>query len=284
MSRAADLLPGAVVRLRAAGVDDPARDARLLLAHALGVPAERLTLHLGDAVGAQAQARFESAIAARARRQPLAQITGRRLFWGRDFRVTPDVLDPRPETETLIAAALKRRFARVLDLGTGSGAILLTLLAEREGATGMGCDISGLALKVAQGNARALGLEARATFLRSDWFEAVTGRFDLIVSNPPYVSAPELAALAPEVRDWEPRGALVPVGDGGDGLAAYRRIIAAAGAHLTPGGALLLEIGATQAAAVTDALRRAGLADVTLATDMDGRPRVIGATAGGALP
>ncbi|MCC5985083.1 MAG: peptide chain release factor N(5)-glutamine methyltransferase [Rhodobacteraceae bacterium] len=282
--RAADLLPGAVARLRAAGVADPARDARLLLAHALGVGAERLTLHLGDTAAPEAQARFESAIAARARRQPLAQITGKRLFWSREFRVTPDVLDPRPETETLIAAALERRFARVLDLGTGSGAILLTLLAERPQATGVGCDVSAAALGVAQANARALDLEARAHFRRSDWFAAVTGRFDLIVSNPPYVSAPEHAALSPEVRDWEPRGALVPLGDDGDGLADYHRIIAGAGAHLAPGGALLLEIGATQAPAVADALRRAGLVDVTTATDMDGRPRVVGAVAAGALP
>ena len=284
MSRAAGLLPGAVARLRAAGVADPARDARLLLAHALRVGAERLTLHMDDTVAPAVQARFERAVAARARRQPLAQITGRRLFWGREFRVTPDVLDPRPETETLIAAALERRYARVLDLGTGSGAILLTLLAERAQATGVGCDISDPALAVARANAQALGLDARATFLRSDWFAAVDGRFDLIVSNPPYVSAPEHADLAPDVRDWEPRGALVPVGDAGDGLADYRRIVAGAAAYLTPGGALLLEIGATQAPAVTEALRTAGFGEIVTAPDMDGRPRVVGGRLDRALP
>ena len=275
MSRAADLLPDAVAQLRAAGVADPARDARLLLAHALGIGADRLTLHLSDPVPTAAQVGFGAMIGARAARQPLAQITGKRLFWGREFQVTRDVLDPRPETETPIAAALEQPFAKVLDLGTGSGAILVTLLCERPLARGVGCDLSAAALRVAQENAQALGVAARAEFRRSDWFSDVSGRFDLLVANPPYIGAGEIPALSPEVRDWEPRAALVPSDDDGSGLAAYRAIARAAPAHLTPGGVLMVEIGAAQAAAVSALLNRAGLHRIETLADMDGRDRVV---------
>ena len=271
--RAADALPGAVARLRAAGVEAPAGDARALLAHALGVAPGRLTLHLDDPLPAPAAARFEGAVAARAGRQPVAQIVGRRLFWGRPFAVTPDVLDPRPETETLVAAALEAPFRRVLDLGTGSGAILVTLLAERAAATGLGSDLSAAALAVARANARALGVGARAEFVCADWFEGLpAGRFELIVSNPPYIAAAEMAALSPEVRGWEPHLALCP---GGDGLAALRIIAAGAGAHLHPGGRLLAEIGAVQGRAACALFEAAGFADVGLRRDLDGRDRVV---------
>lgn len=270
----AALLPPAIRRLAAAGVPDPARDARRLLAHALGIAPDRLTLHLHDPLLAAAATRFEAALAARAARQPVSQITGQRAFWGRMFRVTPDVLDPRPETEVLVAAALSAPFTRVLDLGTGSGAILLSLLAERPQATGLGVDLSPAALAVARGNAVALGVDGRADFTLSDWFAGVAGRFDLIVSNPPYIAAGEMAALAPEVRDWEPHMALTP---GGDGLDAYRAIAAGAPAHLAPGGRLLLEIGPTQGAAVAGLLQAAGFEGITLCADLDGRDRVVSA-------
>lgn len=270
--RAADLLPAAVRRLEAAGVADPRGDARRLLAHALEVPAERLLLHLSDPAGAEAQARFAAAIAAREARQPVAQITGGRLFWGRRFRVTRDTLDPRPETEILVAAALEAPFAEVLDLGTGTGAILLTLLAERGAAQGLGTDISAAALAVARQNAEALGLAARVRLRQGDWFDGIDGRFDLIVSNPPYIAAAEMADLAPEVAEWEPRGALTP---GGDGLDAYRAIAAGAGRHLAPGGRLLLEIGPSQAQAVRAILAAGGLETRAVLTDLDGRDRVV---------
>lgn len=278
MSRTADLLLGAVARLRAAGVADPVRDARLLLAHALGIGADRLTLHLADPVPAAAQALFQAAVTARAARQPLSQITGKRLFWGRNFAVTADVLDPRPETETLIAAALKQPFATALDLGTGSGAILLTVLAERPQARGLGVDLSPAALAVAQRNAQALGLADRAEFRHSDWFAAIPERFDLILSNPPYIGAGEIPSLSPEVRDWEPRAALVPEGDDGSGLAAYRKIIGAAPDHLSFGGALMVEIGASQGRAVGALMAQAGLHHIQVLPDMDGRDRVVRAT------
>ena len=271
----AEALAGGAARLRAAGVEAAMGDARRLLCHALKLSPERLTLALQAPLSPDAAARFESAIAARAARQPVAQITGVRQFWGREFRVTPDVLDPRPETETLIEAALEAPFARVLDLGTGSGCILLTLLAERAGASGIGIDISEAALKVARANADALGLAQRAEFRRGDWCAGLSARFDLIVSNPPYIGAQEWAGLAPELREWEPRGALCPEGDA---LAAYRAIAAQVPGRLTRGGRAMLEVGAGQAAAVQEMLRKAGLTRVDARADMDGRARVVLAT------
>ncbi len=270
----AEALARARAALAAADVPDPARDARALLAHALRGAEDGLILALPEPMSAEAEARLDAAVAARVRRQPVAQITGRRLFWGRAFRVTPDVLDPRPETETLIAEALAVPFDRVLDLGTGSGAILATLLAERTGATGLGTDLSDAALAVARENAQALGVAARADFGLHDWFAGVTGLFDLIVSNPPYIAADEMATLAPEVREWEPQLALTP---GGDGLAAYRAIAAGAGAHLAPGGRVLVEIGASQGRAVADLFAANGFASVRVSPDLDGRDRVVGA-------
>lgn len=269
---ASTALADAAARLRAAGVPDAAADARRLLAHALGLAPGRLTLALPGPLPEAAAARFAEAVARRAARQPVAQILGERLFWGRPFRVTPDVLDPRPETETLVAAALEAPFARMLDLGTGSGCLLLTLLAECPGATGLGTDISAAALAVAADNATRLGLAARAAFARADWFSGVSGFFDLIVSNPPYIAAAEWATLAPEVRDWEPRAALTP---GEDGLAAYRAIAAGAGGHLAPGGRLVLEVGAGQGEAVAAICEAAGLGPTALRVDMDGRARAV---------
>ena len=273
--RVAELLTEGVATLRAAGLDGAARDARVLLAYALTVPRDRLTLVMGDPVPDSAIQRYRSAIAARATHQPVAQIVGRRAFWGRDFIVTPDVLDPRPDTETLIEAALEIPFARFLDLGTGSGAIALTLLAERPQATALGADLSQAALDVAAQNARALELSERVELRCSDWFSAVAGRFDLIVSNPPYISTPELATLAPDVRAYEPRMALVPQDDDGTGLAVYRVICAQAGAYLAPGGWLMVEIGHSQGPAVQAMFGAAGFVNIAFRKDMSGHPRVV---------
>lgn len=266
-------LAEAVGRLTEAGIEGAGRDARVLLAHAMGIGADRLTLHVQDLLTAEAEVAFEAAVAARLARQPVSQIIGKRLFWGREFRVTRDTLDPRPETELLVKKALEQPFQKMLDLGTGTGCILLSCLAERPAASGTGTDISDAALAVARGNAAALGI-ARAVFLRSDWFSGISGRFDLIVSNPPYIAADEMPGLAPEVRDWEPEAALTP---GGDGLDAYRRIAAGAGARLLPGGRLLLEIGPTQAGAVMALLSAQGFAGLVVAQDLDGRDRVVSA-------
>lgn len=264
----------AIPRLEAAGVEGAGRDARVLLAFALGVTPDRLTLHLPDEMTDAHVAAYEAALAAREARQPVAQITGRRLFWGQWFRVTRDTLDPRPDTEALVAEALAEPFLKVLDLGTGTGCILLSCLKGMPMARGVGVDISEAALAVAGDNSSDLGLRDRARFLHSDWFGAVRGAFDLIVANPPYIAADEMPGLAPEVRDWEPHLALTP---GGDGLGAYRRIAREAPARLMAGGRLLLEIGPTQADAVASLLAAQGLVRVRVLEDMDGRPRVVAA-------
>ena len=271
---AAEAIRAAIPRLIAAGVDGAARDARLLMAHALTLAPDRVTLHQGP-IGPTAAARFEAAIAARVTRQPVSQIIGTRLFWGLNFRVTPDVLDPRPETELLVATALERPFHNLLDLGTGSGCVLLSALHAMPAARGLGVDLSPAALQVASDNARSLGLTDRARFAQSDWCGAVSGQFDLILSNPPYIAAAEMADLAAEVRDHEPHIALTP---GGDGLAAYRAIAAQAPAHLLPHGRLIVEIGPTQGRAVADLFAAQGLADIRILPDLDGRDRVVAAT------
>lgn len=273
--RIRDALADAAARLETAGVADAARDARRLMAAALGIAADRMTLVLGDPLGAAAAGAFAAMVAERERFRPVAQITGRRLFWGRPFRVTGAVLDPRPETETLVETALAGPMPRrILDLGTGSGAILATLLAEWPAATGVGSDLSVEALAVAVENARALGVSGRASFVRADWWEGLAGAgpFDLVVSNPPYVAEAEMAGLSPDVRLWEPRAALTP---GPTGLEAYARIAAGLAPALAPGGRVLLEIGPTQGAAVSGMLAAAGLGAVAVHPDLDGRDRVV---------
>lgn len=272
LARAAKALTSAITRLRAAGVADPARDARWLLAHVLAIPPDRLTVALGAPLPPEAAARFEALVAERCRRRPVSQIIGRREFFGRDFRVTPAVLDPRPETECLVEEALREPFTRVVDLGTGSGAILVSLLAEWPDAHGTGVDLSPEALAVARENAARHRVADRLALLRSDWWENVTGRFDLVVSNPPYLRSDELAELAPEVRLHEPMLAL----DGGeDGLEPYRRILAGLGAHLFPGGRVIVEIGPEQGRDVAALFARAGLEDIVILPDLDGRDRIV---------
>ncbi len=275
------LLRAAAQRLSAAGVPDAMRDARLLLAHALGVAPGRVGLHVGDGVDPGMQARFDHLVSQRAARMPVAKITGRRLFWGLEFTVTPDVLDPRPETEILVAEALAEPFTRILDLGTGSGCILLSCLHGVPGATGIGADFMAATHPVVEENAQRLGLRDRVEICWIDWREAGwwpagRGRFDLVVSNPPYIAADEMPGLAPEVRDWDPEIALTP---GGDGLDAYRYILRAAPDLLAPGGRLLFEIGPTQGPAVAALALAAGLQQIRILPDLDGRDRVVAARA-----
>ncbi len=273
---AAEALVAATARLRAAGVDDPARDARVLLAHAARIEAARVTLIAPEELREDIEDRFFQLIALRSIRVPVSHLLGEREFYGRRFKVSGEVLDPRTETETLIEAALALPFARVLDLGVGSGCILVTLLAERQAATGVGTDISEAACLQASANAVLHRVEDRADILRSDWFDAVSGQFDLIVSNPPYISRAEMDDLAPEVREHEPVEALT---DGGDGLGAYRRIAAGAGAALASGGQLMVEIGPSQGQAVSTLLQAAGLTALRVIPDLDGRDRVVCACA-----
>ncbi|WP_265499155.1 peptide chain release factor N(5)-glutamine methyltransferase [Paracoccus beibuensis] len=255
--------------LKAAGIEAASRDADRILAAVLEIEPGQLRITDDRALTSDEAARFHRGIAARALRQPVAQIVGFRDFWAHRFKVTCDTLDPRPETESLVEAALARPWQTVLDLGTGSGAILISLLAARAGTTGTGTDLSEAALQVARFNARRIGVNAR--FRQADWYQGISGSFDLIVSNPPYIAASEMAGLASDVRDWEPRGALT---DGGDGLSAYRAIAAGARGVLSPGGAVLVEIGSTQADDVAAIFRASG-ARTRVLPDLDGRDRVV---------
>jgi release factor glutamine methyltransferase len=265
-------MAAAAARLRAAGVADPARDARVLLAHAARIEASRVTLIAPEDLEPEVAERYEQLISLRSVRVPVSHLIGEREFYGRRFKVSKDVLDPRPETETLIEAALSQPFERVLDLGLGSGCILVTLLAETPTATGLGVDLSEAACLQASANAVLHRVEARIDIQKSDWFSNVTGQFDLITANPPYIALAEMQALAPEVRSHEPSMALT---DGADGLSAYRAIAAGVTAHLRPQGRLCLEIGPTQGQAVSALLRQAGLKDIRVLQDLDGRDRVI---------
>jgi len=269
---AAKAMAAATARLRAAGVNDPARDARVLLAHAARIEASRVTLIAPEELSPDIAERYEQLVSLRAIRVPVSHLLGEREFYGRNFRVSRDVLDPRPETETLIEAALSEPFDHVLDLGVGSGCILVTLLAERASATGLGADLSEAACLQASANAVQHNVQDRAEILRSDWFERIEGRFDLIVSNPPYIALSEMQDLSPEVREHEPRMALT---DEGDGLDAYRRIAAGAPDFLMAGGRLLVEIGPTQAKDVSALFDAAGLSDIWVIPDLDGRDRVV---------
>ncbi len=261
------------MRLGEAGIVAGARDARALMAAALGVGAERVTLMAEESLSDTARLRFEAFLGQRLARKPVGRILARRLFWEREFLVSPDVLEPRPETEILVAAALEEGpCRRILDLGTGSGVIAVTLLAEWSDAVAVATDISMKALDVAGVNAALAGVEHRIETLRSNWCELVTGSFDLVVSNPPYVTASEFSELAPEVRLHDPRIALT---DGGDGLSAYRSIVKGLGRCLKPGGRILVEIGPTQAAAVSRMFRNAGLDGIVVLSDFDGRDRVV---------
>ncbi len=257
--------------LREAGVPDAAGDARRLLAHALGITPGRLTVEMPRELNRDVSETYRKLLTNRAKRVPVSHLVGMRSFWGREFLVKGSVLDPRPETEILVAAALEAPFSRVLDLGTGSGCILVSLLADRPEATGLGVDLSDGALSVARENALRHGLGDRVGFVRGDWFGGLDGRFDLIVSNPPYIAAEEMQGLEPEVRLWEPRLALT---DEGDGLGAYRSILSGARKHMTVGGRLMMEHGPGQAAAIARIGTAQGFAPPDIRHDFDGRERV----------
>ncbi len=265
-------LRAAAARLTAAGVEGAARDARLLLRHASGLDGAALSASMDAPMAQDEAARFAACVARRAARAPLSHITGTREFWGRTFKVSPAVLDPRPETEILVGWALEEAApARVLDLGAGSGCILLSLLAEWPLARGVGLDASPAALAVARDNAAALSLSARADFIKGDWLRDVSGRFGVVVANPPYLTAADMAALSPEVRA-EPALAL---NGGADGLDAYRAIAARLRDALAEGAAAFFEVGAGQAQDVARILSDAGLGAVETRADLDGRARVL---------
>lgn len=250
--------------------DTPRLDAELLLAHVLGV--DRLVMLAGREPVTPAQAARFAALAARRRRhEPIAYIIGAREFWSLDLRVTPDVLIPRADSETLIEAALESgvKPATILDLGTGSGALLLAALSEWPAARGLGVDRSGGAIAVARENARRLGMAARARFVRGNWADSLVGKFDLILCNPPYVE--QDAPLAPDVAAYEPASALFA---GADGLDAYRILLPEVRRLLADGGVAIFEFGAGQAEALVALAADQGLA-ATLRRDLGGHQRAL---------
>ncbi len=264
-------------RLRARGLDSPDLDARLLVGHALGLDHAALVARSAQRLTVAEAERLEAILTRRLASEPVARILGTKEFWSLPLRVTSDVLVPRPETETVVEAVLavaeRGRPLRIADLGVGSGAILLGLLSELPAAVGVGTDRDARALGVARDNAQRLGLAGRAGFVACDFGTALAGGCDVVVSNPPYIATPQIAALAPEVREHDPRPAL----DGGpDGLAAYRAIAADTARMLAAGGWLAVEIGIGQAEPVSAILAAHGLAVVgPPRRDLAGHPRVV---------
>ena len=268
---------------RLAEIDSADTDARLLVAHALQLDRAQLIAQADRVIEAREADVIHALAARRLKREPVARIFGRKEFWSLTLALDPAVLVPRPETETVVEAALdfivrgglRMEKLRLLDIGTGSGALLLALLKELPNATGTGTDISGAALEVARANAASNGLAERCTFVACDIATGVHGPFDLIVSNPPYVVRDDIATLAPEVRDYDPHGAL----DGGpDGLDAYRAIAAQAPALMATGGRLIVELGAGQEPAVRALFTKAGLTISRVTPDLAGIPRALNAS------
>lgn len=265
----------------AAGIEAPQADARILAADALGLTRAQLIAQADRALAAHEIEAVKARAARRLTREPVSRILGTREFWGLSLTIDPSVLDPRPDTETVVETALdwisshhlKNEKLRVLDIGTGSGALLLALLSELPAARGVATDKSLAALTLARSNARRLGFADRCAFIACNFTDALRGPFDLVVSNPPYICSAEIAGLAPEVRDHDPRIAL----DGGmDGLAAYRVIADDALRILVPRGCLIMELGQGQSDNVSAIVRSAGLTiETPIRRDLAGITRAL---------
>lgn len=264
------------MRLSGAGIDSARLDASLILGHVLDLDRAMLLAENTRLLTVDEIARFEALLARRLERRPLAQVLGHREFWSLDFIVTEATLDPRPDSETLVSAVLAawpgNPPARLLDLGTGTGCLLLSLLSEWPGTWGLGLDRSPAAAHVAALNAHRLGLATRAAMVVGDWAAALGATFDVVVANPPYIPEADLAGLAPEVARFEPRTALVA---GADGLDDYRRIARLLPALLAPGGLAALEVGQGQAGAVAALLSAQGLVVSGTARDLAMIERVV---------
>lgn len=280
MSDAGTVLRALTARFQAAGIDSARLDSRLLVAEVLGLDPLHLATHPEIVVTAQQQTAIEALAARRENREPISHILGRRGFWTLDLRVTKDTLDPRPDTETLVQGVLDRRPDRqaalsILDFGTGSGCILLAVLSERPLAQGLGVDQSPGALAVAADNALRCGVAARARFQQGNWGQGLSGPFDVIVSNPPYIPDAEIAGLEPEVARHEPLTALA---GGPDGLDCYRILVPQMATLLAPGGLAGFEVGAGQAQAVAALFATHGFRGVEIAQDLAGVDRCVFAT------
>ena len=272
----ASLIRRASKQLSLRGIETAALDARLLLQASAGMSHADIVAEPDVILAPEVVDKFWSLMERRSAFEPVSRILGVREFYGREFKITPSVLDPRADTEALIGVALalakgKETF-RFLDLGTGSGAIAVTLLAELPTARGVATDVSEEALAVAKANAVAHGVADRLSLLKADWYGGVEGNFDLIVSNPPYIPAGEIAGLEQEVRDYDPGLALA---GGADGLAAYSRIAAGAQGFLAPSGHVLVEVGATQAQGVNAIFAAEGFVPAGQFRDLGGHARAL---------
>lgn len=281
MATVADIRRALAERFRSAGLDSPDLDARILTGHALGLDHAALTSAANRSLSGDEARAIEALAARRLRGEPVARITGVKEFWGLPLQVSPATLVPRPETETVVEAALalidaggpRTRALRIADLGTGTGALLLALLAELPNAFGVATDISVAALNVARDNARRHNLDTRAQFVACDFGTALAGGFDLVVVNPPYIASADIAGLAAEVR-CDPIQAL----DGGpDGLACYRAIATDARRLLAPTGHIVIELGIGQESDVAELLRIAGLESAPTQPDLSGVARALAA-------
>lgn len=262
--------------LKDAGIDSARLDARLLVGTVTGESTAGMIARPERRLSAQENDLLSAITALRCAREPMAHILGRREFWSLDFEVSADVLTPRPDSETLIEAAGPYAPAagqpfRILDLGTGSGCLLLALLHQYPAASGVGIDISPAAIALARCNAERLGFGARSSFMVGDWTASIAERFDIVVSNPPYIASEEIEGLTPEVARYEPRGAL---DGGGDGLDAYRALLPLMSEVLAPGGTALIEMGAGQSEVVSSLAQACGLVIGGLRADIAGIPRV----------
>ena len=271
-----DALRAATAALGVAGIEAPHREARVLLGHVLGVDLAGVLRDRGSAIAPGDEAQLEQLVARRAARAPAALLLGHREFWSLDFLVTSDTLIPRPDSELIIEIAVElqagRPARRILDLGTGTGCLLLAALTECPGAWGLGVDRSEAAAVVARLNAQRLGLSDRSAIMVGSWTEALADRFDLILCNPPYIPSSDIDGLMPEVAQHEPHLAL----DGGtDGLGPYRIVFADLHRCLAPGGSALFEFGEGQAPALLDLARQAALTTVAVRQDLAGHPRVM---------
>jgi len=264
-------------KLSESGIEGAARDARILTAHALQIPISELSLKINEQVSGEITSKLEKLIIRRIHREPISKILGRREFWGRTFSIDENVLDPRSDTETLIDFVIEKPVESVLDLGTGSGAIAVTLACEWQEVHVTATDISDDALSLAKINAEKFNVQNKIHFLKSDWFETVRGPFDLIISNPPYIGLIEQEEISAEVIKYDPKIALFA---GSDGLGAYKRIIPNLAKFLSPDGRVVLEIGASQGIQVKNMMNVVGFINVEIVRDLSGKDRLVAAKLG----
>jgi len=268
------VLADTAIKLSESGIEGASRDARILTAYTLQIPVSELSLKINEQVSGKITSKLEKLILRRINREPISKILGRREFWGRTFSINENVLDPRGDTETLIDFVIEKPVKSVLELGTGSGAIAITLACEWKEVHVTAVDISEDALLLAKLNAEKFNVQNKIHFLKSDWYDSVKGLFDLIISNPPYIGLAEQDELSAEVIKYDPEIALFA---GRDGLDAYKKIIPNLPKFLKPDGFVALETGASQSNQVKKMMNAVGFIDAKIVKDLSGQDRLVAA-------